>query len=108
MIRDPFMLPMRFFCYIIVAFQISLLFGTDSGVLSGCPSNFGVGDGSNLIQKAQDNAADLFENCCGLAFICLFGWFGGIFPVLLIFPIELNVFLQVCYQLVHKLVFKLN
>ncbi|CAG2100166.1 unnamed protein product, partial [Medioppia subpectinata] len=80
MIRDPFMLPMRFFGYILVAFLISLLFGRDSGVLSGCPQELNFRDNGNIIEYIMSRSADLFENCCGLAFICLFGWFGGIFP----------------------------
>ncbi|CAG2112166.1 unnamed protein product [Medioppia subpectinata] len=94
MIRDPFMLPMRFFGYISVAFLISLLFGRDSGVLSGCPQELNFRDNGNIIEYIRSRSADLFENCCGLSFICLFGWIGGIFPVLSIFPIELNVYLQ--------------
>ena len=50
-----------------------------------------------MIEKVKELVADMFENCAGLAFINMVGWFGGIFPVLLIFPTELDVFLQVCF-----------
>ena len=106
MIRDPFMLPMRFFGYIICGLLISILFGFDSGVLSGCNNEFALGDGKNMVDKFKGIIADLFENCAGLAFINMLGWFGGIFPVLLIFPTELNVFLQVCIS--GSVYFQLN
>lgn len=99
MIRDPFMLPLRFFGYIICGVLISVLFGFDSGVLSGCMHEFTLGDGKNLVEKFKATVADLFENCAGLAFINMLGWFGSIFPMLLIFPTELDVFIKVKFKL---------
>lgn len=94
MVRDVYMMPARIIGYIICSQLISLFFGWDSGALSGCPQEFTIGDGQDLFEKFEHNAQDIIENCCGLAFICMFCWFGGLFPVLLIFPTELEVFLK--------------
>ena len=91
------MLPLRFFGYIICGALISILYGFDSGILSGCPEDFAIQSGDNLIEKYESVSADVFENYIGIAFVCIFGWFAGIFPVLLQFPIELNNFLKVNY-----------
>ena len=73
------------------------MYGSDSGRLSGCSHDFSIGDGTNLIKKFQETIADLFENCSGLLFVTLYGWFVALFPIVLVFPKEVNVFLKVCY-----------
>ena len=94
------MMPARVIGYIFCAFQISIFFGFDSGVLSGCADEFAIGNGQNFIDRILENREDLVENGCCITFICLLGWFGGIFPVLLVFPTELNIFMKVKYHLV--------
>lgn len=94
MIRNMYMLPARIIGYIVCSMLISLLYGSDSGALSGCPQEFTIDDGQDLFLKYKEYAQDIIENTCGLAFMCMFCWFGGIFPELLIFPNELEVFLK--------------
>lgn len=97
MIRDPFMLTMRINLYVVCGLLLSAFFGSDSGIYSGCAPDFNIGDGKNLMDKIKNVMADIIENCCGITFAIIMAWFGGIFPVLLIFPIELDVFLKVFF-----------
>ncbi|CAG2176624.1 unnamed protein product, partial [Oppiella nova] len=93
-LRDPYMLPLKVSAYIVSAVMIGLMFGSDSGILSSCSSDFNIGDGKDLMKKYQEIAADIMENCSGILFAVMFGWFMSIFPILLIFPSEMNVFLK--------------
>lgn len=70
------------------------MYGPDSGQLSGCPQDYAIANGMDVIKHTQEVTADLFENCSGLIFICMFAWFSAIFPVLLVFPMEVNVFMK--------------
>ena len=98
MVRDPLMVPLRVACYICCGLLISVLFGFDSGKFSGCAYEmFAITQDAELITKMKATYADLFENVALLSVINLIGWFSSIFPVLLIFPNELDVFLKVIY-----------
>ena len=88
------MLGLRFWSYIVIAVLISLMYGPDSGYLSGCPHDYAIDNGMDVIKHTQEVTADIFENCSGLIFIVMFAWFCAIFPVLLVFPQEVNVFIK--------------
>ncbi|XP_054157562.1 ATP-binding cassette sub-family G member 1-like [Oppia nitens] len=93
-LRDPYFILMKITGYITCSVLIAAMYGEDSGILSGCVSDFNIGDGQNLMKKFTEIVADILENCVGIGFICVFGWIMSIFPVLLIFPQEMNVFLK--------------
>ena len=93
--RDPLNLPVRFFGFLTCGILISLIYGSEVGKIDGCNHDFSIGDGINLIEKFTETHNKLFDNGALLAFTCMLAWFSGIFPVLLLFPMELNIFVQV-------------
>jgi len=89
------MLPFRVIGYIICSIIIGIVYGPESGKISGCPQDLALDKGGNLIDNYIYVLKELTENVAGIAFICMFGWFGAIFPVLLAFPQEINIFFKV-------------
>ena len=93
--RDPYNLPIRASGYLFSGIMISILFGLDVGVLDGCSHDFIIDGSEKLFDKWKNAGQRLFDNVALMAFTTQFAWFGGIFPVLLVIPMELNVFRQV-------------
>ena len=60
------MLPLRFLTYIFCAILIVILWGSDSGKLSGCAQDFVTKSGENMVDKFKNVWNDVFENYAGL------------------------------------------
>jgi len=88
------MLPIRTIGHILVAILIVILWGSESGKLSGCPEDFVVKYGT-YVENYGRVSDKLNENTAGIYFLLLFIWFGALFAVLLTFPQEMNIFLKV-------------
>jgi hypothetical protein len=89
------MLRIRIIGYVFIPILISLVYRSDSGKYSGCSQDFAVMSGESFVDKYISVSTDILENIEGIMFIALFGWFGSIFPLLLTFPKEINIFFKV-------------
>jgi len=88
------MLRIRIIGYVFIPILISIVYRSDSGKYSGCSQDFAVMNGESFVDKYKyvSVSNDILENIGGIMFITLFGWFGAIFPLLLTFPKEINIF----------------
>ncbi|XP_054157514.1 ATP-binding cassette sub-family G member 4-like [Oppia nitens] len=91
--RDIWMLPLRVIAHILTIILIVLFWGSESGHLSGCPSDF-IGDSGSYVENFDKVSNKLIENYGCIIFIIMFTWFGSIFAVLLTFPSEMNLVIK--------------
>lgn len=89
--RDLIMVPARALAHIIMGVAVGIVFGTDSGELNGCALDILMQNGSYL-ENFEEAAVDVRENLANIYFTNMLVWFGSIFPILLTFPLEMNVF----------------
>lgn len=95
-IRDPMLTAIRFFSHILVAIFIGLLYGSKIGTASGCPPSSGINidNVGNMQKHLYEDLTASGENSANLFFAAMFVMFGALFPTVLTFPTELNVFLK--------------
>jgi len=94
-IRDPFMLPIRIVGLISCAVLISILYGSKIGEVSGCPKDFIVSNGGTYVENYKRVSSNVIENFTCIFYCNIISWFLTIFPLLLVFPLEINVFFKV-------------
>jgi len=107
-VRDPFMLPIKILGYFSCAILVSILYGSDIGKLSGCPEDFIVANGGTYVENYERVSTKIVENFSCIFFCVIISWFLSIFPPLLVFPLEMNVFFKVFRILELKSNSKLN
>ncbi len=96
------MLPLRIIGHIAGGGLLSFLYGSEIGVLSGCPEDFDISNGGTYIANYDRVSTKISENIACLFFCNIMSWFLTIFPYLLVFPLEMNVFFKVGLDLLQR------
>lgn len=90
---DPIMIFARVFYHVYALVSVFIIYGPDIGKPSGCPLDVLVRNGS-FMDNLDDEISSMRDNMGCFLMTSLFIWFGSLFPVVLFFPLELNVFMK--------------
>lgn len=91
--RDPFMVPGRIIAHFMMIACMFLVFGLHVGEVTGCPYDILTREGT-FMENLDDEIGRTRENIAAIILTSLFIWFGALFPVVLLFPLEMNVFMK--------------
>ncbi len=89
------MLPLRIVGLIVFSVLLSILYGFEIGKVSGCPQDFAATSGVTYAENYDRVSTKINENLACIFFCNLMSWSLTIFPQLLVFPLEMNIFFKV-------------